>query len=79
MRLGGRRDGRGLAFELLVGVNHLDEQGHKISGELQIYAHQVRFRHLSAVQSTGQISLLHVEQGRTRTRLLLTALHASGS
>jgi hypothetical protein len=70
---------RSLSFELLVGVNYLDERGEKISGELQIYAHQVRFRHLAAVESEQEISLLHVEQGRTRTRLLLTALHASGS
>lgn len=70
---------RSLSFELLVGVNYLDAAGQKISGELQIYAHQVRFRHLAAVEHGEEISLLHVEQGRTRTRLLLTALHASGS
>ncbi|MBW2262188.1 MAG: hypothetical protein JRG91_09465 [Deltaproteobacteria bacterium] len=68
---------RSLAFELLVGVNSLDARGEKTSGELQIYAHQVRFRHLSAFEWDGKISLLHVEQGRTRTRLLLTTLHAS--
>ncbi len=68
---------RSLAFELLVGVNYLDEKGEKISGELQIYAHKVRFRHLAAFESDEEISLLHVEQGRSRTRLLLTMLHAN--
>ncbi len=68
---------RSLSFELLVGVNYLDEKGEKISGELQIYAHKVRFRHLAAVESDEEISLLHVEQGRAKTRLLLTVLHAN--
>lgn len=68
---------RSLAFELLVGVNHLDSRGEKLSGELQIYAHQVQFRHLSAVIAGRDILLHHVEQTNDGTRLLVTELHPS--
>lgn len=68
---------RTLSFELLVGVNYLDSGGEKLSGEVQIYAHKVRFRRLSAVLRNEEILLHHVEQGLDRTRLLITTLRRS--
>lgn len=65
---------RSLSSELLIGLNFLDERGTKRSGELQIYAHQVRFRRLSAVPRNDRLVLLFVEQGVTATRLLMTTV-----
>jgi hypothetical protein len=63
---------RSLANELLIGLNFLDERGRKRSGELQIYAHQIRFRKLAALPDREQLVLLYVEQGIDGTRLLMT-------
>jgi hypothetical protein len=65
---------RSLSYELLVGVNVLDREGTKLSGEVQIYAHKVHFRHLSAFLGDGEIVLQQVEQGPETTRLLVTTL-----
>ncbi len=69
---------RSLSNELLIGLNFLDLKGAKLSGELQIYAHQVRFRRLAALSRDGEVVLLYVEQGTGDTRLLVTTVARIG-